>query len=377
MASSLIVGPTGLGTAAARVRKGRGFWPPRFAIPFPRRVNPEVERLRADGLAWARARGLVDTDEAVARLDAARFDRLTAYAYPEARGAGADLAAHWMYWFFLFDDWFDGPLGRDPAAARTVVERLTAHVHGGPAAVDGVPTDPPLVRAFVELFDRSAAGMAPASRHRFALDTAQYLFTNYMEAFHRVRGGLDDLGTVTHVRRYSIGVLPSLDFGEPANGFSLAAELVGGEPLHRLRTITADVIAAVNEAFSLGKDLALGETTSAAVTMMRLRRWTPEETIGFLERTVAELLDEHRRLEVEAREQAQRFGLPEEAGNVARYLQMLRDWMVANLRWSEETPRYHDASPHPGAPASPPGGADWTLPPAPRWRRVVAPARGT
>jgi hypothetical protein len=160
------------------------------------------------------------------------------------------------------------------------------------------------------------------------------------------RGGLDDLDTATHARRYSIGVLPSLGFGEPALGFEVDAELLGGEPLDRLRIVTADVVAGVNEAFSLGKDLAVGETTSAAVTLMRLRGWTPEQTVHHLERTVADLVAEYLELEPQARTQAARFGLPEEAAAVERYLQLLRDWMVANLRWSEETPRYGDHVPH-------------------------------
>ena len=235
------LGPTGLGASAARVRRSGAngsFWPPRFTIPFPLRVDPEVERMRAHGLDWARSRDLVTTDAAAMRLDGARFDRLTAHA-------------------------------------------VTAD-------------SPPLLRAFAELHDRSADGMSPAARGRFAEDLAQYLFTNYIEAFHRVRGGPDDLDTVTHMRRYSIGVLPSLDFGEPALGFEVDAQLLGGDPLDRMRTITADVIACVNEAHSLGKDLAIGETTSAAVV---------------------------------------------------RYLQMMRDWMVASLAWSEETPRYGDHIP--------------------------------
>jgi hypothetical protein len=198
--------------------------------------------------------------------------------------------------------------------------------------------------AFAELHDRSTAGMSPAARGRFAEDLAQYLFTNYIEAFHRVRGGPDDLDTVTHMRRYSIGVLPSLDFGEPAGGFEVEAQLLGGEPLHRTRLITADVIACVNEAFSLGKDLAVGETTGAAVVLMRLRGWTPEQTIHFLERTVDDLIEAYLALEAKARTQAARFGLPEEA-NVEQYLQMMRDWMIANLTWSEETPRYGDHIP--------------------------------
>jgi hypothetical protein len=346
MVGPVPTGPTGLGTSAARVTRSgtrRPFWPPRFAIPFPRRVNPEVERLRAHGLDWARSHRLVTTDDEVARLDAARFDRLTAYAYPDTRGAGADLPTDWMYWFFLFDDWFDGPLGHDPDAVRRLVGVMTGYIHGAPGAVTAA--SPPLLRAFAELYDRSAAAMSPGSRGRFATDLAQYLFTNYIEAFHRVRGGPDDLDTVTHMRRYSIGVLPSLGFGEPAGGFEVAAELVGGEPLQRMRLITSDVIAGVNEAFSLGKDLAIGETTSAAVVLMRLRGWTPAQTIHHLEDTVAELVDEFLGLEAEARTQAQRFGLPEESANVERYVQSMRDWMIANLAWSEETPRYGDHVP--------------------------------
>jgi hypothetical protein len=206
---------------------------------------------------------------------------------PRRCGAGADLATDWIYWFFLFDDWFDGPLGRDPLAVRQLVGWMTDCVHGIP-------------------------------------------------------GGPDDLDTVTHMRRYSIGVLPSLDFGEPANGCEVDAELVGGEPLHRMRLVTADVIAGVNGAFSLGKDLAKGESTSAAVVMMRLCGWTPEQTIHHLEDTVADLIEECLALEAEARTQAARFGLPEETANVERYLQAMRDWMIANLAWSEETPRYGD-----------------------------------
>lgn len=61
-----------------------------------------------------------------------------------------------------------------------------------------------------------------------------------------------------------------------------------------------------------------------------------------VEDTVAELIEEYLALGDEARTQAVRFGLPEDTAGVERHLQMLRDWMSANLRWSEETPRYGD-----------------------------------
>lgn len=39
-----------------------------------------------------------------------------------------------MIWFFPFDDWFDGPLGRDPDAVRAVIDPMIAYVYGDPAA---------------------------------------------------------------------------------------------------------------------------------------------------------------------------------------------------------------------------------------------------
>lgn len=112
--SAMPPGPTGLGTSAARVFRRDDAATvdgalPRFSIPWPPRLNPEVERMRQHSLDWARSSGIVTSDEEVARLDEPRFDRLAGYAHPDARGLRAELVGDWMIWFFRFDDWFDGP----------------------------------------------------------------------------------------------------------------------------------------------------------------------------------------------------------------------------------------------------------------------------
>lgn len=299
--------------------------------------------MREHGLEWARSRTLVTTEAEASRLDAARFDRLTAYAYPDARGAGADLAVEWMFWFFPFDDWFDSPLGHDHTAVRGIIDSMIHYVHGDPS--DMSRDAPSLISAFTEIFDRSGWGMSAAWRFRFAEDLGQYLFANYIEAFYRAHGVTPDLDTIADIRRHAIGLLPSLDFGESACRFQLAAPITGSEPFHRMRIITAEVLVCVNEAFSLGKDLANEETNSGAVVLMRTRGWSPEQTIHFLEDTVAELTGEYLTLESTARTQAQRFGLPEEKANVDSYLQSMRDWMIGNLEWSRETQRYAEHIP--------------------------------
>ncbi|WP_405533360.1 hypothetical protein [Streptomyces avidinii] len=51
--------------------------------------------------------------------------------YPYARGPSLDLCADAMGFFFVFDDQFDGPLGRDPAQTARVCQQLIDIVHGG------------------------------------------------------------------------------------------------------------------------------------------------------------------------------------------------------------------------------------------------------
>jgi pentalenene synthase len=99
-------------------------------------MSPEVERVRAHGLAWARANDLVTTEAEVRRLDAPRFDRATARFTPDATGAGLDILGDTDLWFFLFDDFSDGPIGQRPSAVHQVIDPLVAHVHQDPAPLN-------------------------------------------------------------------------------------------------------------------------------------------------------------------------------------------------------------------------------------------------
>ncbi|WP_066370711.1 hypothetical protein [Herbidospora mongoliensis] len=149
--------PTGPGTSTARpAHPDTDPTPPdaedggpRFRIPWPARLNPEVERMRRRSLQWAASFGIVTGEQEIRRLDEPRFDLLTGYAFPDARGLGAQLASDWMYWFFPFDDWFDGPLGEDPALARTVLDPMIRFAYGEAGALP--ISAPPLVRAYADL----------------------------------------------------------------------------------------------------------------------------------------------------------------------------------------------------------------------------------
>ncbi|AWZ16148.1 hypothetical protein [Streptomyces sp. ICC1] len=211
---------------------------PTFTIPsWPSRLNPHVEEMRRRSLRWARDAGIVRGEEEVRRLDGPRFDRLAGYAHPDARGPGAQLVSDWMFWFFPFDDWFDGPVGEDPGQVRAAVDPMVRFVYGESGALP--LSAPPPARAFADSCGRSRMGMTASWQGRFAEDVATYLFSYVLEARMRRDPGEGGMDHVVEVRRNAIGVRPSLAFGETAQGQELAFPLVLSEPFHRLRTVCA------------------------------------------------------------------------------------------------------------------------------------------
>ncbi|HEX6684246.1 MAG TPA: hypothetical protein VF062_15690 [Candidatus Limnocylindrales bacterium] len=341
--------PHGLGTSATCIDRSKpdrseddGFWPPRFHIPFESRMNPQVERVRAHSLAWARANDLVTTDEAERRLDAARFDRLTARFFPDATGAALDLFGDWDLWYFLFDDSFDGPIGRNPAAAEQVLEPMIATAAGDPARMN---LDAPPMRAFAELCCRTGLGRSVQWRPRLALDFAGYLDSYRWEAAYRCSGTQPDVETCIAMRRESIGVRSTLTCGETVDRFELAVPIFRSAAIQRMRDITADVVALVNDAFSLAKDLHHADTNNVAVILMRTKGWSVGRAIHHLEDLVSGLVSEFQDLEHAAKALPATMFLPRERPNVERYLAMMRRLMRGNLDWSAETSRYHDHVP--------------------------------
>ncbi|MFG2212245.1 hypothetical protein [Streptomyces sp. NPDC048638] len=313
---------------------------PAFTIPWPARLNPHVEQMRRRSLRWAQDAGIVCGEEEVRRLDGPRFDRLAGYAHPDAQGPGAQLVSDWMFWFFPFDDWFDGPVGEDPALVRGVIDPMVRFGYGDAGALP--LSAPPLVHAFAELCGRSRMGMTSGWQSRFAEDMATYLFSYVLEAQMRQRPGEGSLEHVVEVRRNAIGIRPSLTFGETAEGRELGFPLALSETLHRLRRVCADTVVVQNDAYSLHKDLHQGESSNQAVLLMREQGMAEPEAIRHLEGVHDRLIDEYLDLEGQALPLPRRYALPEQTAHLTGYLSNLRSWISGNNAWSQETRRYSD-----------------------------------
>ncbi|WP_027346185.1 terpene synthase family protein [Hamadaea tsunoensis] len=328
----VFAGPTGLGTASTRV----GAPEPRFDIPYPSRISPDVERARLEGLRWAREMGIVRDGAETAALDAPRFDRLAAYAYPGHVGAPLDLVVELMLWFFPFDDLFDGPLGRDPAATAALIENLVAGMY---AERPPSPFDPPMVRAFLDLWHRARIGTTPSWRTRLHSDSEAYLRSYQWEAANRVRGRVPSVASYVEMRRHSIGVWPSLDVGESTGRFEIPQVAFRSDHVQTMRRLCSDVVVLVNEAYSAAKDHEHGDL-NLAVLLEREEGLTARQArarvVAMAEACVADFV----RLDAGLDRLCDDLNIPAARPDLERYADGMRSWMRGNLDWSRETVRY-------------------------------------
>src|ERR1700678_3277155 len=104
-----------------------------FYLPYPARLNPNLDRARAHSAAWARQMGMLDAarpggglvwDEAA--LDAMDYPLMCAYTHPDCDGQVLDAITDWYVGVFFSDDPFLELLksARARAGARAYLDRL-------------------------------------------------------------------------------------------------------------------------------------------------------------------------------------------------------------------------------------------------------------
>ncbi|GEN09536.1 avermitilol synthase [Myxococcus fulvus] len=310
---------------------------PRISLPYPQGLSPDAEASRAHTLHWLEMRGVITEPGALRAYDGLRLERLAARAYPDARGADLDLASDWMAWFFVFDDLFDGPLGRDVAAVDALVEEQlsmlqSARPHRHPSL--------PLVAVFGELLERSAIGMSEAWRARSAENWSRYIRAYQQEARERSQGVPGDLATFLSLRRDSGGLPSSLDLGERVEGYELPLRLYESEPMAAMRSLCAEVVVITNDIFSASKEAALGQMHNLVLTRMRDSRCEHAAAEAWAVALIAERI-----LAFEQAEQRMRQGVRtrSEWSNIDRFIRGMKNWMRGCSDWSAETSRYPSA----------------------------------
>ncbi|MEH2461264.1 terpene synthase family protein [Nostoc sp.] len=109
---------------------------PEFYMPWPARLNPNLEAARVHSKTWAYQMGIFGSQEEAESspiwdertFDAHDYALLCSYTHPDAPGTELDLVTDWYVWVFFFDDHFLEIYKRtqDMAGAKEYLDRLPA-----------------------------------------------------------------------------------------------------------------------------------------------------------------------------------------------------------------------------------------------------------
>ncbi|MGF1425892.1 terpene synthase family protein [Kitasatospora sp. LaBMicrA B282] len=305
-------------------------------VPYPYRRNPHRSAAEARHHHWLsvhRMLGSALTPEAYARWD---VPDLAALSYPDCTAEELALAADLMGFYFLFDDQFDGPLGRRPAEVARLCDRLTGVLHGTPA-----PADTPCALAFEDLWERISRGMSPRWKARAKYNWECYFASHPAEAAGRRGGQPPDRETYLILRRGTAAMESVLDMVERLGRFEVAPAAFHSPPLKQLRQLAADIPSLSNDIRSYPQEAPRGDVNNLVMIVQRERGCSLEEAGSVVLAEAQRMVDRYARLVDELPRTYRELELgPDQSRTAQRYADGLTAWLSGYLSWESGTGRY-------------------------------------
>jgi germacradienol/geosmin synthase len=322
---------------------------PEFYMPYPARLNPNLDRARAHSKAWAGAMDMIDVPQGGVAiwderdLDSHDYALLCAYTHPDASGPDLDLITDWYVWVFYFDDHFLQlyKKTRDIPGARAYLERLALFM-----PVAGEITERPgnpVERGLADLWTRTVPAHSADWRRRFARSTHNLLDESLWELANISEDRLANPIEYIEMRRKVGGAPWSANLVEHAVGAEVPAAIADTRPLHVLRDTFADAVHLRNDLFSYQREVEQeGELANSVLVFERFLGGTTQDAAD----TVNDLLTsrlhqfEHTAL-TEVPALFDRHALhPADRTATALYVKGLQDWQSGGHEWHLRSSRY-------------------------------------
>ncbi|QIS21502.1 terpene synthase family protein [Nocardia terpenica] len=322
-------------------RPASGEEPPVFDMPWRARSSPDVARARRANVARMKTHGMLDTREAKDWYLSWDMGQLSGYSYPLAVGDDLDLAVDKEAFFFVFDDQFDGPLGRSPARAAAFTDELIAVLYRPPGAPCPAGSSP-LVTFFASMWDRSHDGMPRWWINRAARDWEYYLSTHAAEAIDRVAGRVPNWEHFLHVRRGMAGSSCMVDYGQRLGHFAVPL-CVFHTPQHRqIRQTGIDVPMLCNDVHSVYKEAPRGDVDNAVLVVEHERGCDRAEAMRIVRDLVMDTyIPRFQRLEQELPDICDILKVDDTGREaVNKSVAAIKAWITGYHQWEIETGRY-------------------------------------
>ncbi len=343
----------------------QAFTLPDFYVPYPARLNPQVERARAHSMAWADAMGMLDaptpsggvvwTEQALAKMD---YALMCAYTHPDCDGPALDLITDWYVWVFFFDDDFleQFKYSRDVAGAKAYLDRLELFMTG-PGETPPEPTNP-AEAGLKDLWERTVPSMSEDWRRRFVVTTHNLRVESMWELINIDIGRIANPIEYMQMRRRVGGAPWSANLVEYAVGAEVPDSVAHTRPMQVLSDTFADAVHLRNDLFSYQREVREeGENSNAILVFERFFDSTTQEAAELVNHLLTSRLQqfENTALTEVPFLLAERGVPPHEQLGVGAYVKGLQDWQSGGHEWHLRSSRYMNDGAVPGVLGGPTG----------------------
>lgn len=316
-----------------------------FDLPAPRSASPDLKRARHHNALWVRRMGLVPEGRSMELYLSWDMPGLAAAGFPHARGEMLELCADAMAFFFVFDDQFDSPLGRNPSRVGVVCEELIGIVH---ASAPGAGAEACAV-AFADVWARCQERAHPGWVARVASEWEYYFAAHPHEAVNRLRGTPSGMESYLHVRRGVAATGLPLSLGERAAGIHVPATAFHSPQLRIMRQAVIDVTIMCNDIYSLEKEQARGDMDNLVLILEHTQSCTRAQALAAACAEIDQRCAAFQDLTTQVPDLCAQLGLDKQKrAAVETYVEVMEAWMSGYHAWQTQTQRYT------GAPRTPP-----------------------
>ena len=325
---------------------------PEFYVPWPARLNQNLEAARVHSKAWAYEMGILGSkEEAQGSLiwdertfDAHDYALLCSYTHPDAPATELDLVTDWYVWVFFFDDHFLEIYKRsqDMVGAKEYLDRLPAFMPVYPTDTPPVPTNP-VERGLANLWSRTAFTKSVEWRRRFFESTKHLLEESMWELANINQNRIANPIEYIEMRRKVGGAPWSAHLVEHAAFVEVPAKIAATRPMAVLKDTFSDGVHLRNDLFSYQREVEEeGENSNCVLVLERFLNISTQEAANLTNELLTSRLYQFDNTAVtELPPLFEEYGLdPAERVSVLLYIKGLQDWQSGGHEWHMRSSRY-------------------------------------
>ena len=325
---------------------------PDFYMPWPARLNPNLEAARVHSKAWAYDMGILGSKEEAngepiwdeRKFDAHDYALLCAYTHPDTPGTELDLITDWYVWVFFFDDHFLEIYKRsqDMVGAKAYLDRLPAFM---PIFADETPPVPtnPVERGLLNLWARTVFTKSVEWRRRFFASTKHLLDESMWELANINQDRIANPIEYIEMRRKVGGAPWSADLLEHAYFVEVPAKIAATRPMRVLKDTFADAAHLCNDLFSYQREVEdEGENSNCVLVVEKFLNISTQDAANLTNDLLSSRLYQFEHTAVtELPSLFEEYGIdPVERVNVLLYIKGLQDWQSGAHEWHLKSSRY-------------------------------------